>query len=53
MLLQDIKQREKNLAMGWIDNRKDCDMIPHSWEIESLSMMSIAKKVVNYGEEKR
>ena len=49
MLLQDIKRREKNLAMGWIDNRKDYDMIPHSWVIESLSMMGIAKNVVNFG----
>ena len=49
MLLQDVKRREKNLAMGWIDYRKDYDMIPHSWVIESLSMMGIAKNVVNFG----
>ena len=49
MLLLDVKRREKNLAMGWIDYRKDYDMIPHSWVIESLSMMGIAKNVVNFG----
>ena len=35
MVLQEVKRRKKNLAMGWIDYRKSYDMIPHSWVIES------------------
>ena len=46
-LLQEAKQRKKNLAMGWIDYWKAYDMVPHSWVIESLNVMGIAKNVVN------
>ena len=28
MLLQEVKQRKKNLAMRWIDYRKAYDMVP-------------------------
>ena len=34
MLLQEVKRRKKNLAMGWIDYRKAYDMVPHSWVIK-------------------
>ena len=48
MLLQEVKRRKKNLAVGWIDYRKAYDMAPHSWVIESLNMMGIVKNVVNF-----
>ena len=48
MLLQEVKRRKKNLAMGWMNYRKAYDMVPHSWLIESLHMMGIAKNVVNF-----
>ena len=48
MLLQDVKRRKKNLAMGWIDYRKAYDMVPHTWVIESLNMIGIAKNVANF-----
>ena len=48
MLLQEVKRRMKNLAMGWIDYRKAYDMVPHSLVIESLKMMGIAKNVVKF-----
>ena len=38
----------KNLAMGWINYRKAYGMDPHSWVIESLNMMGIAKHVANF-----
>ena len=28
MLLQEVKRRKKNLAMGWIDYRKAYDLVP-------------------------
>ena len=34
--------------MGWINYWKAYDMVPHSWAIESLNMMDIAKNVVNF-----
>ena len=44
LLLQEVKRRKKNLAMGWINFQKAYDRAPHSWVIESLNMMGIAKK---------
>ena len=46
MLLQEVKLRKKNL-MGWINYQKAYDVVCHSWVIESLNMMGIAKNVVN------
>ena len=46
MLLQEVKRR-KNLLMGWINYQKAYDMDLHSWVIESLNMLGIAKNVVN------
>ena len=43
-----MKRRKKNLAMQWIDYRKAYDTVPHSWVIESLNVMSIAKSVENF-----
>ena len=39
MLLQKVKGRKKNLAMGWIDCRKNYVMVSHLWVIESLNIM--------------
>ena len=47
MLLQELKRKKKNLAMGWINYQKAYDMACHSWVIEGLNMMGIAKNVVN------
>ena len=33
--------------MGWIDYCKACNMVPHSWVIESLNMMGTAENVAN------
>ena len=48
ILLQEVKWRKKNLAMGWINYLKAYDMVPHSWVIGSWNMMAIAKNVVNF-----
>ena len=38
-------KEEEHLVMGWIHYWKAYDMVPHSWVIESLTMMGIAKNV--------
>ena len=45
MILKEVKSRNKNLAMGWIDYRKANDMLPHSWIIECLEKLGINGKV--------
>ena len=29
-VIKEVKSRNKNLAMAWIDYKKACDMVPHS-----------------------
>ena len=32
-VIKEVKSRNKNLAMAWIDYKKAYDMVPHSWII--------------------
>ena len=32
-VIKEVKFRNKNLAMVWIDYKKAYDMVPHSWII--------------------
>ena len=34
MLMKEVKQKKKNLAMAWVDYKKVYDMVPHSWIAE-------------------
>jgi len=45
MILKEVKQRKKGLAMGWIDYRKVYDMIAHSWILESLEDLGVHKQI--------
>ena len=47
MLLEEVKFRKRNLAMGWIDYCKAYDMLPHSWIIKCLVILGINGKVQN------
>ena len=42
-IMKEVKFRNKNLAMGWIDNKKAYDRIPPSWNMECLKMFGIAE----------
>ena len=37
-VIKEVKSRNKNLAMAWIDYKKAYDMVPHSWIIECLDL---------------
>ena len=47
-ILDESKTKRKNLAMAWIDYKKACDMVPHSWIINSLKMYKISDEVINF-----
>ena len=48
LVLKDCMKRHTNLAMGWVDYRKACDMVPHSWVEECLKMFGIARNVEQF-----
>ena len=37
-VLNDCRKRHTNLGMTWIDYKKACGMVPHSWILESLKL---------------
>ena len=44
-VLKEVKSRNKNLAMAWIDYKKTYDMVPHSWIIECLDLFGVAENI--------
>ena len=44
-VIKEVKSRNKNLAMAWIDYQKAYDMVPHSWIIESLDLFRVAENI--------
>ena len=46
-ILNDIKTRQKNLAIAWIDFKKAYEMVPQSWIINCLKMYKISDEVIN------
>jgi len=41
MVLKNCR-RHTNLNMAWIDYKKAYDMVPHSWILESVTLVGIA-----------
>ena len=44
-VIKEVKSRNENLAMAWIDCKKDYDMVPHSWIIECLDFFGVAENI--------
>ena len=44
-VIKEVKSRNKNLAMAWIDHKKAYDMVPHSWIIECLGLLEVAENI--------
>ena len=44
-VIKDLKSRNKNLAMAWIDYKKAYDMVPHSWIVECLDLFGVADNI--------
>ena len=47
-ILNESKNRRKNLAMVWIDYKKADDMVPQSWIINCLKMYKISHEIINF-----
>ena len=46
-VIKEIKSRNKNLAMAWIDYKRTCDMVLHSWIIDCLDLFGVAENIKN------
>ena len=44
-VIKEVKSRNKNLAMAWIDYKKAYDMVSHSWIIKCLDLFGVAKNI--------
>ena len=44
-VIKEVKSRNKNLAIAWIDYKKGYDMVPHSWIIECLDLFGVAENI--------
>ena len=44
-VIKEVKSRNKNLAMAWIDYKKAYDKVPHSWIIECLDLFGVADNI--------
>ena len=42
-VIKDVKSRNKNLAMAWLDYKKAYDMVPHLWMLECLDLFGVAE----------
>ena len=51
MVLDDAKQRNKNISIAWIDYRKAFDSIPHDWLIKSLEIHGFGDVLINFFKE--
>ena len=47
-ILNESKNRRKNLAMAWIDYKKAYDMVPQSWIITCLKMYKISHETIHF-----
>ena len=44
-VIKEVKSRNRNLAMAWINYKKVYDMVPHSWIIECLDLIGVAENI--------
>ena len=44
-VIKEVKSRNNNLAMAWIDCKKAYDMVPHLWIIECLDLLGVAENI--------
>ena len=44
-VIKEVKSRNKNLVMAWIDYKKAYDVAPHSWIIECLDLFGVAENI--------
>ena len=44
-VIKEVKARNKNLAVAWLDYKKAYVMVPHLWIIECLDLFEVAENI--------
>ena len=44
-VIKEVKSKNKNLPMPWIDYKKAYDMVPYSWIMECLDLFGVAENI--------
>ena len=44
-VIKEVKSKNKNLAMAWIDYKKAYEMVPYLWIIECLDLFGVAENI--------
>ena len=44
-VLKEARAKQRFLSIAWIDYRKAYDMLPHSWILETLGLIKVAKNI--------
>ena len=44
-VIKEVKSRNKNFAMAWINYKKTYDMVPHSWIIKCLDLIGVVDNI--------
>ena len=44
-IIREVKLRQKNLAIAWIDYQKAYDMVPHLWIKECSELFGVAQNI--------
>ena len=44
-VIKEVKSRNKNLAMAWVDYKNAYDMVPHSWIIHCLDLFGVGENI--------
>ena len=48
MIFREVRRRKKDLAVAWIDCKKACDIVPHSWIVECLGLVGASEQIKHF-----
>ena len=48
MILEDYKNKKKNLSTAWIDYSKAFDSVPHSWIIKAMEIYKLSPVLIRF-----
>ena len=47
-IYEDLRRRNKNLSIAWIDYQKAFDRVPRSWVEKSIELVGVNSKIVRF-----